>query len=308
MVPRTLIGQLAIAADTAINTALARGAVVIGQPPPTAEVGYVAAVVIRGIADLAAAWRPILQPIGLSVRLHGVFCHQAPQVSFTDQAGQQRKCELADLLVVVEDHVTGSNRRWATLVQAKVAAAGGGKHLSQPGDLVQHELLSTWPLFTMPAGYAPHGRDVASCAHPGLPTDCGRYGLIDPGHFPAWYQQAPSLNLVSSGTELGAFIAHMVETGQTRYGREATGAGDDWSFTVEELLARTASLMFTHQASFPGSQPRGATAIAFAASDPFLHAFMVVNGDVGGGPPAATPDDEPDPGISVLRVQIEAAG
>jgi len=146
-----------------------------------------------------------------------------PKVDFIDAAGSSQRCELADLLVVVDD-LTGATPgpRWAVLVQAKMAAADGGQILTRPGDLVQLELLSTWRKFTLPPTFSLSSRDFSTCGHAGSALDCGWYGLIDPQPAPAWRQQPPAASMPAGGMELGSFLAHMVESGQTGYGPEAT--------------------------------------------------------------------------------------
>ena len=141
MVPHHLVASLATTADTAIDNVLRVGAP--GQSKPTGEVGFVAAVVIGGVHDIANAWSPLLHPHGLSVKMGGVFCHQTPRATFANNSGKIVSCELADLLVVVEDNTGGRpGRRWAALIQAKMAAPGGGQTLTQPADLRQLDLMS----------------------------------------------------------------------------------------------------------------------------------------------------------------------
>jgi hypothetical protein len=266
MIPAHLTSSLSAAADTEIDHALQYGAP--GQHPPTGEVGFVAAFVLGAVPGIAQAWRAILRPHGLSVRMTGVFCHQTPRASFTDASGNVRSCELSDLLVVVEDFTTGSSgRRWATLIQAKMANTGGGTTLSAPGDMIQLDLMTRWPNFTLPSAYAPGARNFSTCRYPGTTIECGRYGLIEPSPNVDWHQQAPATSMPPGGDTLGGFLAHMVETGQRGYGREATGTGDDWSRTVDELMRVTSAQAFTHAASFSGQRQRGVSAIA-SASDP----------------------------------------
>jgi hypothetical protein len=229
--------------------------------------------------------------------------------TFTDNLGVVGSCELADLLVVVDDYRGGqSGRRWAALIQAKMNGTGGGKALSLAGDLRQLDLLSRWPAFTLPAKYTSGPRDFSTCTYAGTAFDCGRYGLIAPQPNPDWRQQAPALSMPAGGHELGTFLAKMVETGQVGYGREATGIGDDWSRTVDELMTRTYASLFAYASGFPRRQRRGHSAIAViavdshASTDPgFLY--------WGDGPPPSGgrpdgPEEEPDPGVSVLRIVI----
>lgn len=319
MVPSMLIASLATAANIAVDNALLHGA--RGQKRPTGEVGFVAAVVLGAIPDIAAAWRPILHPHGYSARFTGVFCHQAPMVRFTDTSGRARRCELSDLLVVVDDltgHAPG--RRWAVLVQAKIAKIGGGKSLSGTQDLAQLDLMTHFPPFALPATYAPGNRDFSNCLHAGATIDCGRYGLISTQPVTQWNQQAPALSMPAGGDQLGSFIAGMVETGQTHFGREATGMADDWSRTVEELITVSSAQAFNYAAGFSGSQPRNVTAIAFVvdpyhASYPFpllpYPSYFYNGGDL---PTGGRPDDPEGPGderegggISFLRIGIGRA-
>ena len=265
MVPTNLLQPLSIAADREVSWSLRRGAAAFGQKPPNSEVGFVAAFVLAGVPAIAKAWRPILRTAGLSVQMAGVFIHQTPQVKFTDSRGIPRKCELADLLIVV-DHLTsrGMGRRVAALVQAKMASPSGVTTLRSPGDMVQLELLSTWPPFTMPRRFAPGPRDFSNCTHSGSLQDCGRYGLISPQSSPDWRQSAPSQTISSGGMQLGTFAARMLGTGQTGFGREATGLADDWSRTVDELLTISGGTAFRHAASLGGRRPlRGSVVTAF---------------------------------------------
>jgi hypothetical protein len=265
VVPSALITALAAAADTEVDRALRHGAGAFKQKQPTGEVGFVAAFVLGAVPEIAQVWRPILRPAGLSVKMTGVFVHQSPYVDFDDYAGVPRTCELADLLVVADDlTASGSGRRMATLVQAKIADPGGGVALSDQGDLNQLDLLSRWPPFKLPKRFPPGDRDFSTCTHPGSKQDCGRYGLIDKQPNPDWFQQAPANPLPAGGARLGTFIAHMLEDGQVGYGREATGLSDDWSRTVDELMRTTGGTAFSYVAGFQKQRPlRGHFAMAF---------------------------------------------
>jgi hypothetical protein len=98
----------------------------------------------------------------------------------------------------------------------------------------------------------------------------------------------------------------MLETGQTGYGREATGLGDDWSRTVDDLMRITAQ----QQLSVPGlaqGKQRGNSAIAFSidvdGTGPVIESWDY------GAPPAgnvpANPEDErPGDGISFLKIGV----
>jgi hypothetical protein len=307
MIPRHLIASLGSAANSAINGVLRTGAVSAGQATPNGEVGFVAAVVLGGVPAITKAWWPILRPAGYSVSMTGVFCHQTPRASFIDAAGKPRQCELADLLVVAEDLTSGTPaRRWAVLIQAKMATPGVGQSLSSQGDLIQLGLLSHWPPFTLPPGFAPGARNFTICPHAGKALDCGQYGLVDPQPFPLWHQQAPAQAMPYGGKELGTFLAGMIESGQVGYGREATGFADDWSRTVDELMKVTAGLGFTYAAGLKGRHPRGNTSVAFSISS---GDERYPSGQWHREPPPSggrhdQAEDAPSEGINLLRIGI----
>lgn len=312
MIPSSFIPQLAASADAAIHTVLTNGATAFGQALPKGEVGFVAAVVLGGVSEIARAWSPILRPYGYRVKVSGVFCHQSPEATFTDLAGVRVPCELADLLMVVDDLTAGATgKRWAALVQAKMAKTGGGKTITGTEDLRQLDLLTRWPPFTLSSSYQPGPRDFSTCRHGGAPGDCGRYGLIGRQPNPIWHQQAPAPTMPMGGHELGSFLAHMVESGQTGFGREATGIGDDWSRTVEELMRVTYANLFNYVTGFGPNNPqrRGRAAMAYMTSEPWPYYYL--NHFFGGGrlPSGGRPDDldEGAPeggGISILRIGI----
>lgn len=307
MIPAYLTPALATAADHAINSALRTGAINVRQKTPEGEVGFVAAFLLGAVPMIASAWKPILSPVGYSVRIMGVFTHQTPRASFVDSGGHPRQCELADLLVVAEDLTAGApGQRWASLIQVKMAKPTGGQSLTAQGDLTQLDLLLNWPHFSLPAGFAPGLRDFRNCTHLGVTQDCGRYGLIDQQPNPAWHQQVPAAVMPPGGVQFGTFLANMIEHGQTGYGREATGLHDDWSRTVDELMKVTAGLAFTYAAGLKGPHPRGNTAVAFFV-DPGV--FDGPRGWWSSEPPPTggrpeQPSDVPSEGISLLRIGI----
>lgn len=210
------------------------------EVPATArEPDYVEAVLKYAIPEIAAHWEPIFNHAGRSATFSAVFCHQSPIATYQDSNCNKHRCELADLLVVVDDTTRGAlMRRRAVLIQAKMSKSQGRKTLSGVSDLTQLALYSTWPAFELGSGFPSGLRDFSTCQHPGEDVDCGRYGLI--GGLPLlWRQQAPARKM-RGGTQLGTFLARMV-LNRYGYGREATGRADDWSRTVEDLMRITAS-------------------------------------------------------------------
>tara|TARA_R110001599_G_scaffold67445_2_gene190589 strand:- start:624 stop:1568 length:945 start_codon:yes stop_codon:yes gene_type:complete len=309
MIPVSLTSQLANAADTEINRILRIGATACKQSKPTGEVGFVAAFVLGAVPAIAAAWRPILSPAGYSVSMTGIFCHQTPRATFTNSAGLTKSCELSDLLVVVDDMTSGvPTSRWAVLIQAKMAASHGGQSLSGAGDLTQLDLMTHWPAFSLPSTFPPGARNFSTCSYSGTNLDCGRYGLIEPQPTPLWHQQAPAPKMPAGGDELGTFLAKMLESGQTGYGREATGRFDDWSRTVDDLMNVTAKTAFTYSAGLKGPHPRGNTAIALVVCNPsgsdFTNGYWMRDTPPSGGDPESPDDDSDAEGMSFVHIGV----
>ncbi len=313
MIPVTLnlTNSLAVRANNAIDQALLYGAP--GQSTPTGEVGFIAAVVLGAVPRIAKEWKKILIPNRYSVRLTGVFCHQTPRASFTDRNGNGVACELADLLVVVDDLTSGmpSTRR-AVLVQAKMAKHGGGKKLSSPRDLVQLDLYTNWPPFTLPSAFHPGPRDFRNGPGTGSFLTCGRYGLIEPQPTPKWRQNAPAAAMSAGGDELGTYLAQMIQSGTHSYGRIAPGSGDDWSLTVSELLNVTGSLAFSYATGFQGRRPRKNSQVAFSVSGGIHSAAHIHFRDkplpTGGQPGDPSYEENGEgQGISVIHIGVERA-
>src|SRR5258706_7467198 len=113
---RISTSALESAASPAITSALMHGGA--GVAAPTNEPAAVAALTWVGTPAIAAAWSPILRPLGLALAMQGVFCHGSPQASFSDSSGAPRSCVLADLVIVVDDSSSGTiHDRRALVVQ-----------------------------------------------------------------------------------------------------------------------------------------------------------------------------------------------
>ena len=149
-----------------------------GNPPavasPSNEPTAVAAVTWVAMPDIVAQWRPVLRPLGFKIALHSVFCHQSPQVSFLDRSGKTQRCELADLLIVVDETASGAIQdRRAVFVQAKMFSASGVISIST-ASRDQLELYELWPSFSFVSGpYKPVPRDFAGSGQPGSSNEFG---------------------------------------------------------------------------------------------------------------------------------------
>jgi hypothetical protein len=76
--------SMSTAANAVIDDVLLRGSHGM-QAAPRTEVGFVAAVTLGGISNIAAAWRRLLASSGYRLSVTGVFCHTAPLVRFKRQ-------------------------------------------------------------------------------------------------------------------------------------------------------------------------------------------------------------------------------
>ncbi len=71
MLPRSLVLPMTSAANAAIEKTLLLGSGVLPSSPRT-EVGFVAAVILRAIKDIAAAWKPLFAGSGFVVHAPGM--------------------------------------------------------------------------------------------------------------------------------------------------------------------------------------------------------------------------------------------
>jgi hypothetical protein len=265
MLPRKTVSAMASAANRAIDNVLFQGSHAMISRPRT-EVGFVAAVTLGGIRDIAKAWTSICNGHGLTIQLSGVFCHAAPMIKFTDAKSRPRRCELADLLVVVDITNHGSFIRRAALIQAKMARALKRVSLSGLSSRVQLDLYQHWPRFDFEeAAYKLNHIDFRAG---GAGGHSGTFGVID-RHLtnqPVWTQHAasPTPAIILNQSRLGEFIAEMVDGTRAGFGRLATPSlQTDWAKVVERLLTVTYARAFHHKMTFgPAGAPRGVNAVA----------------------------------------------
>ena len=154
MLPKVIASQLGTSAQAEVESVLANGGPRTSKP--TGEVSAVRTMTLDGFDAIANVWTPILRSHRYRIGLQAVFCHSRPQVSFKripspyappPSAGGRGRCELADLLVVI-DHTDPSAQvkdRRAVLIQAKLLHAGAIKPSGK--EWIQHELLAWRPGF-----------------------------------------------------------------------------------------------------------------------------------------------------------------
>ena len=248
MLPKSLTSFLASAADAAIESVLTGGGA--RTPRPTGEVTAVRTMTLDGFDEIATRWSPILKSAGYRIDLRSVFCHSRPHVTFAPvphpklSGGKTpRQCELADLLIVIDhiDPVQGIDDRRAVLVQAKLLK--GGKIKPSGAEWVQHELLGWLPKFTfVDASYDTRPREFRGCPMVGRPIFSAEYGGVDlKAKPPVWRQELTQTTApwFKSQIPLADFLANMATGGRSCSRKAIRGGGDDWSFTVDELLRIT---------------------------------------------------------------------
>ena len=267
MLPRDIVANMASAANTVIGNALLRGSNAMCTPPRT-EVGFVAAVTLGAIRGIAAAWTPLCANSGLLIELSGVFCHASPIVTFVNANGAMKRCELGDLLIVVDIITTASLVRRAALIQAKMARASDRVSLSGQSSSVQLELYQRWHHFDFEE--AAYGMIGVNFHQGGPAANSGTFGVID-----RHLKNSPRVDAArcKSDTEYHrpqapARPVHRRngDGARPQFGRIATPSLlTDWSKTVERLLTVTYMRSFNYNPVLgPTSARRGVSATVSA--------------------------------------------
>lgn len=330
MIPSHLLPLLAADAHPIARAYLRSGAP--GQATPSIEADYVAAIVIGAIGPIAITWGSRLRPAGISLTLQAVFCHGTPQVTF-QPTGKHKyptktinrvvkgQCELADLLLVIDDTTGDPNQkkiaaRRAALIQAKKLKSATSTRVALSGnELAQLDLLENWPAFEFASpGYTSGSRDFVAGAAPGVPATSGSYGVIDQYQVPPdWDQVPPAPPIQIPGVEFGTFLAGLADGGAAASGRAATPGGTDhWSSTIDELLSKTgvASLNLKSFHALPNPPARGISHMTYFHSGPspgLLQsvAWVMDSGGQGRDDPPGEARDADDPqGISTIRLIV----
>jgi hypothetical protein len=282
MLPSSLAHNLSLAAGPIAAHVLLNGGPRTGKP--RGEVSAVRTMTLDGFDDIACKWTPILKAAGFRIELVSVFCHSSPQVKFKSKAHPKyagatssSQCELADLLIVI-DHLDlkGAVDRRAVLVQAKMLKSGALKPSGK--EWVQHKLLAWLPVFTFKSPlYNSAKRNLRKAPWPKVQT--AEYAGIDlNGAAPEWRHELTrtSIPWFHSPIRLADYLANMA-VGDPSCGRPAIpGGSDDWSFTVDELLAVTAAQGLTKGSTVVRGNPHVVGLMA-ATSLPSLSSASAVS-------------------------------
>lgn len=271
MLPPSVFNKMAVDADMAISHGLA-GRAKFSVKSPRTEPGLVASFVLFALPEMARKWRALLAPHNLAIELSGVFTHKSPEVRFDGLVKTGAVCELADLLVVVDDRRVKLRR--AALIQAKMASSRGTVCITRPGDRIQLDLFQNWHAFSFEEPiYALRSLDLNAN---GVVPGSGYYGVIDRhwnnSSFPSWKQMSPSSvpGTVGQNPSLGRFIVSMIQGGS---GRDATPSptSDDWVKVVDALMTVTYHKPFRETPSLgPIPYPRGNSVMAFLSGEELL--------------------------------------
>jgi hypothetical protein len=308
-VPDTISAQtLAILADLVVEKVLAYGG--MQTPRPTGEVSAVETLTRDGFAAIAKAWGPVVSTLSYRLDLHAVFVHSRPQVRWTRSDGTAGRCELADLLVIVDHKGQGyQEARRAVLIQSKLLKRGQIKLRGK--EWVQFELLSQWPRFTfVTPGCAPNSRDLQDESVCNSARNTGEYSGMDLRSKPPLCIQellGPGRTTVGR-ISLGALLAGMVR-GDDQTGRQAhIGGSDDWSVTVDELLRVTAALPITIASGVPRGHSHSLGMFVAQASYGMMPSLSAAATEREPPPPEFDlSEDDPDGPISTVRLTFTSS-
>ena len=303
------IASLANVADQEIQTCLTRTG---SGRRRFSEVVAVEVMVRVGMHKVARKWRHTRHFPMAGLVLQTVFTHAAPKVGFTRRNGNAGSCELADLLIVIDDPFTAvpEDRRRAVLVQVKLQAPPAQFRLNRGNERVQFELLSGWPGFKFQASfYKPHTRDLK--VGPVKSAWSGEYGVIEQPQPGSWtqYHIIPGAHFsatppVIGAVTLGNLLAGML-SGRNGYGRIAVPRSlDPWSETVDELLEVTFARPL--RGSHPRSKRGRRSDLVFSNCNCRVDGMAPPTDDIGAVPPSDVDDDEkwPDGAVNVVRLIV----
>ena len=256
--------------DSYVKT-VATAAATVGGPPQ--EPDYVAELVHSGVAALAAKWRPLLAPHGLSLQIIGVFTHQSPMVEFTGPTGTLDRCELGDLLLAVRFPGASGTPGVASLVQAKMSTASVATIAGS--DPKQHHLYSTWPdLDLWRTSFK--SIDIQSSGEQGF---LGEIESVGPTAAAPPSQRVWQMEDFLGTTAQNPLEDLFADLAAGQVGREfypftgprpappfitAPSAQDEWNFLIDYLLNVTFLKVYARARTGVFGRPRGGIVTAFA--------------------------------------------
>lgn len=162
----------------------------------------------------------------------GAYIHQRPYVWFKNSAGRMRKCELGDVMVVVQDCRDGDDRINVSLLQLK-RERGRIKSRLKENELNQLELYAKWPELSFPGKGTRPSYDI----YPKTPTPGAQYLFVSEATSSDWHVAAPILPFDLSAID---FARHLDLVMNFASGRSITGYDDAekdaWSKLIWSVL------------------------------------------------------------------------
>jgi hypothetical protein len=216
------------------------------------EAKYVAHL-CRAMSRVARSWGSELTAAGTGFNLSmaTVFTHQSPCVKWMEGT-TRRRCELADILLVMIDRRASTPKGNAVLIQAKIST-NGSLSLSTSSERTQFDLFSTRPTFDVDTTPAPRRVDLSH-----FTSDSSlMYGLINmPITGASSWHTANNLRLsvgnykVDGGSRLAYTLVGMLlgncgwkfplpPRGSDWSHFSSTVPRDDWASLINYLLVQT---------------------------------------------------------------------
>lgn len=286
------------------------------------EPDYVASLVLESTPLFFNALNAIFSPMGISLSMSAVFCHQTPKVKFSSPP---RSCELGDVLFVyVHTPKQGSVRRNALLFQAKMTHQQPHR-IAGPGDKLQLSLYTEWPDFEYQlSGNLLNGKKrqvTPKSRHAGAqylmiddrPLNDPNSGLLAfPGTYPIGCCMAdeylyPHHDLASE--LFGLFTFHSGRPFEDKY---TAGLGNNWSQVVWDLIEAGRIKSFNRKNSGRKNAPRTAgDPLVLKDGASFNQSTSHFQGEMGDPPRYdnhSVSEDNPESGVSVILIETSEGG
>ena len=217
-------------------------------------------------AALVTIFPQLLNMFGVrGCRYGGCFIHQKPKVHFNSAVkGGAASCEGGDLLVLLKQTIDGIERYNATLFQLKMHGNNTNvHHIHGLGELVQKELYTDWPQFSI----INHGQHLSYDVQPKTITPGAQYMIVKqpksskpsiPHYSDTYfYHSIPCNNIrLDRNYILGSFLSKFLnwQTGRPISARSAIT--EDWSRFIWELINTSKTSVFNRRNVHIQNQPR----------------------------------------------------
>lgn len=289
------------------------------------EPDIVAMLMLEGVPHISNC----LQKIGVKTTVSSLFCHQRPEVSYSDTSNKV-KCELGDILIIhIHKDSNGIFRNNSLLLQAKMYS--NSTHKIQSNELHQLKLYQEWPAFQYQRS-GPLLNNLVRNVLPKLSHSGAQYLLVDTyGHIPRPFLNSPKRQRMAVWpAEDPLFADHSLSEALFNFicgfnGRIFTHNSKDdptgWSDVVWDLLSHSVTTAFTRRNINVIKAPRsgGDSLLSSVTKGNFYSSktnniddvknylrekLMSMEGD-SDIPPNDENDDDPSGGVSLLLIETE---